>query len=337
MDNNIVGSGGWTGKNRGCHRLRHTRTTDVGRKITPNNIIHGDGLAVIQDNHSRAKADGAFTLHRTIYNNVGPGRSDGIGLTFKKFTNWDGSIRETIDYDRQENIAITKSVELLVRNNNGSVIDGVEEGWGLLQENTFGPKIPVSIDGLLAFHEMMRDVWGKKLHVCIGGMWGPVSNPEWTRILFNELAKAGESFLGEFYDSYGKDRKNTMSAAYLIWQKYNLPLPIIKLREVTGNPNEWDDRGYDPISLFKEFIDEMYTFLNNMGVMPDYPTTALFIEEAMNYVPAQVSAYFEVLGILPDTGNGNGNGEEPDDPQIPPTAVEVRLDALEEWAGGFEK
>jgi hypothetical protein len=254
-----------------------------------------------------------FITIRTMYNYYGTNHADNIGLVdgFRPVAHGSG-VGHIARYTT-ENLKAMREVEEKLKSNIDVYVDAVQLGFELLNENNTGWKNGQtegphnSIEEMFNYYLMMRSVWGRKLMLCIGGSYG-TNQPLWTRqinqAVCNHLAENGDSLGSWFMDSYGQETYETLFHFFFeILANAGLADPFIAWLEVTGGCNQWLSHPQvrkSPAQLFEEFLQNMYSFLHNMGCWPTYQGTDKFINRAMAYVPTQVKNYREwVAGADP--------------------------------------
>lgn len=318
MKSNIVASNHFTTDNPwGGFQFRFAAGDPIGKKYNANNLKNGDGSTVVHDELAKAKDFDAelFTVIRTMYNYFGVNHADSCGFPdgFSKFKHA-GTDSWVLKYT-PDNLEVAFEIELNLQNKVYHMVDAVQVGFELLNENntgwsngqTEGPHN--SIENMLAYYNMMRNVWGKKVMLCIGGSYGDISKgeqPQWTRLIIEEIAKL-QYLIGSWYhDSYGHEHYETLYHFFFeILAKYGIAEPFIAWLEVTGGANQWLNRTdvyKSPAQLFSEFITNMYSFLHNMGAWPNYNGTAKFVQDGLLYLPDQVKRYRAWIDDKDDPG-----------------------------------
>ena len=311
MKSNLCQLHEWVGGNYGAFHLRHSKWHPLSMQINLNDIVNSDALRLIRQEHQIARADGAFTIQTTMHNHHNVNKADNVGLTFDTVMNWDGSKGWVVDYDNPNNIRILREIEESVRIEAGEFIDTVQIGWGLLNENNFAKtgKPTHSLNGQMAFFEMMADVWNKKLQVSLGGSFGGHDGvpKAWTYLLYEQISATGWRWYSEFQDSYGRENWDSgYKIPYDIWKEAGNGVPIVSKREVTGRANQWNTHPKSRMSseeAKREYVLYRYSFLNNMNHQLDYPDDTNpsddeFIQQVMLYLPAQVAEYRETVGSV---------------------------------------
>jgi hypothetical protein len=316
--NNITASNSYTSTPRGwgSFQLRYTGVNDISRKITHDAIKESNGLQVIHDQLDFAKQDTGgeiFNIFRLFDNYVGENHASSLNLTSTPVQHQTQTGRVT-KYDNSDNISKIREGHEKVKAKSGHLIDQVELGFELLNENNTGwvnghtDGAHNSTDAQFAYFEMMKAVWGKKLSICIGGSFGDYTNsagnyvpPQWTHKILKMIVESGFEFLGEFNDSWGQENwDNGFHLPYKIWTDAGVQqLPIIKKREVTGGCNQWLTHPAvhkTPAQLYAEHIEKLYTWMHNMGCWPTYSGTDAFIEACKSFVSEQLALYFSLLG-----------------------------------------
>jgi hypothetical protein len=239
---------------------------------------------------------------------------------------WDGSKGWLVDLGNDANFPILEAIETKVRDYTANgvrtydEIDMVEVGFGLLQENNFGINEngvtevpPWSDEAMLKFYRMMKRVWGRKLSICWGGMFGDEQNKAWTWRVLEMIYAEPDPPRAWFNDSYGQETRFTKQ------RQLSRGIWIIGKTEVTGGCNMLHEhkavRFKPPGLFFDDHVKNRFCLFHNMGCDLDrnkYPYADRFIEETMAYLPERVG---EWRAYVWEGENGNGgDGGGPIDP-----------------------